>query len=844
MKNNTIRIYTCKFPKCVKNLCDIKIPLILFVCLFKIQIQMKEKTDSKILNNLSKLLMGTLALVIVSGLAVPAFAGVAVPEEIPFGGTIRDFCEPAIPGSCIDHPNFEDTPILLDPGIVESTLGVDGKPVYTGPAGNPTTTNETDFNQWYNDVEGVNSSGDCTLTLSKISDLPLMYQYSAPAFYPIDEESPICESGSHFGNQDRPHNYSFTFEQHSTFTYLGGETFSILANDDAFVFINGELVIDLGGLHGALPGFVNLDTLGLTPGETYTFDLFFAERHTTASTFIVTTNILLEDKPLQGDPPTLTVIKNVVNDNGGTAVPSDFTINVSNPLFDSTSFAGASGEGVTITIDAGETVVTENPSLTYAGDGGLGDCNFVAELGEEYTCTITNDDIAAGLTLQMILVLDDNGVATPGDFVLSADGPIDFSGPGPIVESGDGIVPGTYSLSATGSNYFDFGEWSCVDDLRAASSMVSIGAGDSLLCTIIIDDKLNSDSDPIPDEFDNCPNVANPEQIDTNGNGIGDMCESSTGDNEWDTRPTFGINHETRGTLMVDNGFEFNANTFTITDNHHTPFDQQKIEIGTVNSFAATVYADKALKVQEFLFGVPQVGLGHLAELRVEVWFDNDNKIEEIKVLQDTEVIDRDTLRITHQKSKCLDADTELRCDTTTMSAVFLEPLKDDVMAIKAMDFKLRDQTTYLNDGFDISGDSLNPMVTKLIASPTKGEGLIEVTQNQKYSDFWSTSDGRIFEMNSFGSFKQINPSFERFQDGGNAFTRVHSEFGKIVNYEQNRASDIFDASSLVSELPDSFSYEFTITERITEEVIQEMIIQEHLAQNVLDEMSKQARWH
>ena len=178
------------------------------------------------------------------------------------------------------------------------------------------------------------------------------------------------------------------------------------------------------------------------------------------------------------------------------------------------------------------------------------------------------------------------------------------------------------------------------------------------------------------------------------------------------------------------------------------------------------------------------------------------------------------------------------------MSAVFLEPLAENVMAIKAMDFKLRDQTTYLNDGFDISGDSLNPEATKMIASPAKGEGLVEVTQNEKYSDYWSAADGRIFEMNSFGSFKQINQSFERFADAGNAKTRLHSDFGKIVTYEANRATGVFDASSLESELPDSFTYEITMSDRLSAEVIQEMIIQEHIAQKVLDSMDKQARWN
>jgi len=174
-----------------------------------------------------------------------------------------------------------------------------------------------------------------------------------------------------------------------------------------------------------------------------------------------------------------------------------------------------------------------------------------------------------------------------------------------------------------------------------------------------------------------------------------------------------------------------------------------------------------------------------------------------------------------------------------------LEPLQANVMAIKAMDFKLRDQTTYLNDGFDISGDSLNPMVTKMIPSPTKGEGLIKITQNEKYSDYWTTDDGRIFEMNSFGSFKLINFEFERFQDTGNAFTRSHSGFGGIIAYEQNRALDVFDATSLVSELPESFVYIFPETgERIDEQMIQDMIIQEHIALKVLQDMDKQTRWN
>jgi hypothetical protein len=97
--------------------------------------------------------------------------------------------------------------------------------------------------------------------------------------------------------------------------------------------------------------------------------------------------------------------------------------------------------------------------------------------------------------------------------------------------------------------------------------------------------------------------------------------------------------------------------------------------------------------------------------------------------------------------------------------------------------------------------------------------------------------------MNSFGSFKQINQSFERFQDTGNVFSRLHSDFGKIVDYEQNRALQVFNATTIQSELPDSFTHEATISERLSDEMIQAMIIQEHIAQKLLDENTVQTRW-
>jgi hypothetical protein len=315
------------------------------------------------------------------------------------------------------------------------------------------------------------------------------------------------------------------------------------------------------------------------------------------------------------------------------------------------------------------------------------------------------------------------------------------------------------------------------------------------------------------------------------------------GDNQWDTRPTFGISHEDRQNQVVENGFRFNNDEYMLTDNHHTDFAEQSVEIGTVNSFSATVYADKKLKIQEFLFGIPNIGEAQLAELGVEVWYDRDGEIEDVIVVQKSEVIDADTVSVSHEKTKCLSTDTEPLCDTTTVAMTFLEPLKDKVMAIKAIDFALRDQRTFLNEGFDISGESLNPMLAKTIPSNVRNEGLLQITQVAKYSPYWTSEDGRMFEMNSFGSFTEINKSFERFQDSGSAFTRQHSAFGGILEYEQNKALNVFDSSKYVSEVPESFAYIFPETgERLTDETINEMHLQEEIAKRVLDEMDRQDR--
>ena len=85
-----------------------------------------------------------------------------------------------------------------------------------------------------------------------------------------------------------------------------------------------------------------------------------------------------------------------------------------------------------------------------------------------------------------------------------------------IVQCGDGVLNGTYAA------YVHFDKNPVKPGLRTIDSGIVSGvpiwvAGDS-----------DQDQDGIPDYIDNCPNVYNPDQQDSNSNGIGDVCETTT----------------------------------------------------------------------------------------------------------------------------------------------------------------------------------------------------------------------------------------------------------------------------------------------------------------------------
>lgn len=265
------------------------------------------------------------------------------PQFIELTGVVRDFHERT---HAQGHPDFERRPTN---GFghyarnISPSLGEDGKPVFTGGGRKVTSQwrdaqgrpicyrlynsalgdtagswgvldnggiqSATSFNSWFNDDLGMNLSTSKSLTLrfqlqedgSYVFDDKLDPLYSTlGGFFPIEDEM----FGNPGGTPDR--NFHFTFELHSQFRYDadGAQIFQFIGDDDVWVYINGQLVIDLGGVHGATEQFVDVSRLGLVDGELYSLDFFFAERHRTQSNFRIVTNLFLETVA----PPTISSV--------------------------------------------------------------------------------------------------------------------------------------------------------------------------------------------------------------------------------------------------------------------------------------------------------------------------------------------------------------------------------------------------------------------------------------------------------------------------------------------------------------------------------------------------------
>ncbi len=202
--------------------------------------------------------------------------------------------------------DMQDLVVLVDLASDASyfdTPGDDDEPECVTIADRPAATNGPDaggisspasFSQWFSTVSGENVAMKHAIQMTRDQDGA--YVYSSADFHPID--------GELYGNQGAAHNrgLTLTIDAAATYRECGRQFVQFAGDGDVWMYVNGSLVMDMGGMHPGGGQTIDLDRLGLSDGQPVRIQMFYAQRATNAAAFSLKTNLVLSTGTSVGAP--------------------------------------------------------------------------------------------------------------------------------------------------------------------------------------------------------------------------------------------------------------------------------------------------------------------------------------------------------------------------------------------------------------------------------------------------------------------------------------------------------------------------------------------------------------
>jgi fibro-slime domain-containing protein len=253
-------------------------------------------------------------------------------DELSIPVIYRDFrsndtSDPVPTTFSLDFNNPDDSNGGIAFDITADLLDAEGKPELSGENPYVYGSNEgpshgaASFAQWYRTSPTLDPTGN----LQIVGELVLtktganVYEFDSldfpPGFFPLDDpalapfawpaEPTYGETLFVPSDGTGPRNFGFTTEVHYFFVYQGDEVLTFSGDDDLWVFVDGFLCLDVGGLHPRVTdvmsfadpadagsatqeSMVTACKARLTTDSVYEVAIFHAERHTGASNFRLT----------------------------------------------------------------------------------------------------------------------------------------------------------------------------------------------------------------------------------------------------------------------------------------------------------------------------------------------------------------------------------------------------------------------------------------------------------------------------------------------------------------------------------------------------------------------------